>query len=74
MPTMYNPDTQETVEAAGEEVRQREQAGFVTVGNRPPAEYQGRSREDLLADGHHAGAVRPPAEDADPSPLPDADG
>ena len=73
MPTMYNPDTQETVDASAEDVRQREEAGFLIVGNRPPAEYQGRSREDLLADGHQAGEVRPPQDDADPSPLPDSD-
>ena len=72
MPTMYNPDTKETVEASGQEVEEREAAGFVIVGNRPRAEYEGRTREELLADGHYAGTTSKVDPDAarDPSPMP----
>jgi hypothetical protein len=51
MPKMYNPDTQEIVDADGREVQDRRAAGFVPVGNRPEAEYLGRSRDELQDDG-----------------------
>jgi hypothetical protein len=47
---MYNPDTQETVEADGPDVQDNKDKGFVVVGNRPEAEYLGKTREELLAD------------------------
>jgi hypothetical protein len=50
MPKMYNPDTQETVDVHGKEVKERKSAGFLSVGNRPEAEYLGKTREELLAD------------------------
>lgn len=54
MPKMYNPDTQETVDVKGNEVKGRKAEGFVTVGNRPAAEYVGKTREELLADDEEA--------------------
>jgi hypothetical protein len=47
MPKMYNPDTQETVEVPGPEVKDRRAAGFLSVGERPEEEYVGKSREEL---------------------------
>jgi hypothetical protein len=50
MPKVYNPDTQETRDVSGREVKGAKDEGFVVVGNRPEAEYLGKSREELLAD------------------------
>lgn len=47
---MYNPDTQEVIDVDGREVRERKDAGFVAVGNRPESEYLGKTRDELLAD------------------------
>jgi hypothetical protein len=50
VPKVYNPDTQETRDVSGREVQQAKADGFVVVGNRPEAEYLGKTREELLAD------------------------
>jgi hypothetical protein len=55
MPKMINPDTQEVVEVGGQEVKSRKAAGFVTVGNRPEAEYLGKTREELRDDDDDEG-------------------
>jgi hypothetical protein len=50
MPRMYNPDTQVTVDVDGADVGERKADGFVVVGNRPEAEYVGKTRDELLVD------------------------
>lgn len=50
MPKMYNPDTQEIIDVDGLAVQERKSAGFVTVGNRPEAEFLGKSRDELTGD------------------------
>lgn len=47
MPKVYNPDTQEVRDAKGNEVSDLKSQGFMTVGNRPEAEYMGLSREEI---------------------------
>lgn len=50
MPKLYNPDTQEVRDATGREVQDAKAEGFIVVGNRPEAEYMGKSRDELLDD------------------------
>lgn len=47
---LYNPETQQVVDVRGPEVRVYRDQGFLPVGNRPPEEYIGISRDELQAD------------------------
>jgi hypothetical protein len=55
MPKVYNPDTQETRDVPGRQIQQAKQDGFVVVGNRPEAEYLGKTRDELLDDDEDEG-------------------
>lgn len=73
MPKMYNPDTQETVDVKGKEVQQRKADGFVTVGNRPADEYEGKTREELTADDADEATEETQTEETqDAAPVEDA--
>lgn len=50
MTRLYNPDIGEVVEAEGRAVKVFKEAGYIVVGNRPEAEYRGRTRAEILAD------------------------
>lgn len=58
MPKLYNPDTQQTVDVAGQAVQQHKDQGYVVVGNRPAEEYEGKSREELT-DAEDTEALEP---------------
>jgi hypothetical protein len=48
MPKMYHPERQETHEVDGPDVREHKADGWIVVGERPPSEYVGLPRDQIV--------------------------
>ena len=61
MPKMYNPDTQEIEDVKGGQAKKAlKDSGFLNVGNRPEAEYVGKTREEIRAEDDDEEVETPP--------------